>query len=127
MCSRRRCSPASVRANGTHSQTRCSPRCASALAATSRGANRLIPNQSQGTCRPVLQVGKPLDSTMSDRQPGQAPQTTQVLQCPPRRRAKPADPCVMVIFGATGDLTKRLLIPALYNLLRSNVLPENFA
>ena len=33
----------------------------------------------------------------------------------------------MVIFGATGDLTKRLLIPALYNLLRTNVLPENFA
>jgi glucose-6-phosphate 1-dehydrogenase len=33
----------------------------------------------------------------------------------------------MVIFGATGDLTKRLLIPALYNLLRTKVLPENFA
>src|SRR5215469_11286765 len=33
----------------------------------------------------------------------------------------------MVIFGATGDLTKRLLIPALYNLLRSKVLPEKFA
>ncbi|HEX9003187.1 MAG TPA: hypothetical protein VGB07_24980, partial [Blastocatellia bacterium] len=29
---------------------------------------------------------------------------------------KPADPCVMVIFGATGDLTKRKLFPALYNL-----------
>ena len=33
----------------------------------------------------------------------------------------------MVIFGATGDLTKRLLIPALYNLLRAKVLPEKFA
>jgi len=33
----------------------------------------------------------------------------------------------MVIFGATGDLTKRLLIPALYNLLRTKVLPEKFA
>jgi glucose-6-phosphate 1-dehydrogenase len=39
----------------------------------------------------------------------------------------PADPCAMVIFGATGDLTKRLLIPALYNLLRTKVLPEKFA
>ena len=48
-------------------------------------------------------------------------------QCPPRRQAKPADPCAMVIFGATGDLTKRLLIPALYNLLRAKVLPEKFA
>jgi glucose-6-phosphate 1-dehydrogenase len=37
------------------------------------------------------------------------------------------DPCVMVIFGATGDLTKRLVIPALYNLSRTNELPEQFA
>jgi glucose-6-phosphate 1-dehydrogenase len=36
-------------------------------------------------------------------------------------------PCAMVIFGAGGDLTKRLVVPALYNLARSNLLPENFA
>ncbi len=30
----------------------------------------------------------------------------------------------MVISGATGDLTKRLVVPALYNLLRTKVLPE---
>ena len=45
----------------------------------------------------------------------------------PRREAKPADPCALVIFGATGDLTKRLVVPALYNLSRSKVLPEQFA
>ena len=33
----------------------------------------------------------------------------------------------MVIFGATGDLTRRLVVPALYNLLRTKVLPEHFA
>jgi glucose-6-phosphate 1-dehydrogenase len=33
----------------------------------------------------------------------------------------------MVIFGATGDLTKRLLMPALYNLAVTKMLPENFA
>ena len=33
----------------------------------------------------------------------------------------------MVIFGATGDLTKRLVIPALYNLARTKVLPDKFA
>ncbi len=33
----------------------------------------------------------------------------------------------MVIFGAGGDLTKRLVVPALYNLSRSKVLPDNFA
>jgi glucose-6-phosphate 1-dehydrogenase len=53
--------------------------------------------------------------------------TPQLIACPPRRQAKPADPCAMVIFGATGDLTKRLVVPALYNLLRTEVLPEQFA
>jgi glucose-6-phosphate 1-dehydrogenase len=33
----------------------------------------------------------------------------------------------MVIFGANGDLTKRLVVPALYNLARSGLLPEPFA
>ncbi|MDQ8727572.1 glucose-6-phosphate dehydrogenase [Bradyrhizobium sp. LHD-71] len=32
----------------------------------------------------------------------------------------------MVIFGATGDLTKRLIVPALYNLVRAKRLPEQF-
>ena len=33
------------------------------------------------------------------------------------QRAQPAPPCTVVIFGASGDLAKRKLIPALYNLL----------
>lgn len=40
---------------------------------------------------------------------------------------KTADPCVMVIFGATGDLTKRKLFPALYNLAKEDFLPHKFA
>jgi glucose-6-phosphate 1-dehydrogenase len=40
--------------------------------------------------------------------------------------AKSPDPCLMVIFGASGDLTKRKLIPALYELHRSGQLPEPF-
>ena len=36
-----------------------------------------------------------------------------------------ADPCVMVIFGASGDLTKRKLVPALYNLAQNGLLNEN--
>jgi len=64
---------------------------------------------------------------MLDNLPTRTPQTAQVIACPPRRAAKPADPCAMVIFGATGDLTKRLVVPALYNLLRTKVLPEHFA
>ena len=37
------------------------------------------------------------------------------------------DPCVLVIFGATGDLTARKLLPALYNLTREGQLPPQFA
>lgn len=40
---------------------------------------------------------------------------------------KTAEPCVMVIFGATGDLTKRKLLPALYNLAKDDFLPHTFA
>jgi glucose-6-phosphate 1-dehydrogenase len=40
--------------------------------------------------------------------------------------ANPAPPCVLVIFGAAGDLTRRLLMPALYNLRRSGLLPDGF-
>ena len=41
--------------------------------------------------------------------------------------AEPAGPNVMVIFGAGGDLTKRKLIPAIYNLARHRLLSDAFA
>jgi len=41
--------------------------------------------------------------------------------------ARPADPCCLVIFGASGDLTHRLLVPALYNLAAAGLLPDAFA
>jgi len=34
------------------------------------------------------------------------------------------DPCIIVIFGASGDLTSRKLMPALYNLYLSGALPK---
>ncbi len=40
---------------------------------------------------------------------------------------KPAPPCTIVIFGAGGDLTKRLLMPALYDLAASSLLPDGFS
>jgi glucose-6-phosphate 1-dehydrogenase len=36
-------------------------------------------------------------------------------------RAHPADPCTVVIFGAAGDLTSRLVVPALYNMRRTGL------
>jgi glucose-6-phosphate 1-dehydrogenase len=46
---------------------------------------------------------------------------------PDERPSPPAPPCVMVIFGASGDLTQRKLVPALYNLRRGGLLKDEFA
>ncbi|HSX38327.1 MAG TPA: glucose-6-phosphate dehydrogenase [Chlamydiales bacterium] len=43
------------------------------------------------------------------------------------RPSRNIEPCIVVIFGATGDLTGRRLAPALYNLGREGLLPPNFA
>jgi glucose-6-phosphate 1-dehydrogenase len=55
----------------------------------------------------------------AERTPGVAPKSQA-------ERASPAPPCAMVIFGAGGDLTKRLVVPALYNLARSRQLSSSF-
>src|SRR4051812_15081263 len=41
--------------------------------------------------------------------------------------SRPADGCVLVIFGASGDLTHRKLLPSIYNLAEAGHLPERFA
>jgi glucose-6-phosphate 1-dehydrogenase len=58
--------------------------------------------------------------------------TTQVTISPEELKAsqhseRSPDPCIVVIFGASGDLTKRKLLPALYHLEQAGNLPENFA
>lgn len=45
----------------------------------------------------------------------------------PCARSGAGDPCVIVIFGATGDLTARKLFPALCRLFETQALPEDFA
>jgi glucose-6-phosphate 1-dehydrogenase len=55
--------------------------------------------------------------------PALSPGESAAPQSPPR----PAGPCCFVIFGASGDLTKRLLVPALYNLAAAHLLPDEFA
>ena len=56
----------------------------------------------------------------------------EVKASPVSTPAKPVaerkpDPCIVVIFGASGDLTKRKLLPALYHLEQSGLLPEEIA
>jgi glucose-6-phosphate 1-dehydrogenase len=41
-------------------------------------------------------------------------------------KQKKPDPCCIVIFGVTGDLAHRLVIPSLYNLAANDLLPDNF-
>jgi len=60
-----------------------------------------------------------------------APEAANPLQGNPleaglRLRRRP-DPCVLVIFGASGDLTSKKLMPALYALATRKLLPEKFA
>ncbi|HUQ33826.1 MAG TPA: glucose-6-phosphate dehydrogenase [Pyrinomonadaceae bacterium] len=43
------------------------------------------------------------------------------------RLERTAEPCIVVIFGASGDLTKRKLVPALYRLVQERLLPAEFA
>ena len=43
------------------------------------------------------------------------------------RRTRAADPCILIIFGASGDLTRRKLVPALYNLELDGLLPGKLA
>ena len=43
------------------------------------------------------------------------------------QQSRLVEPCILVIFGATGDLTARKIVPALYNLLRDGQLPSQFA
>ena len=40
---------------------------------------------------------------------------------------RPVEPCLLVFFGACGDLTKRMLLPAVYNMARDKLLPDHFA
>jgi glucose-6-phosphate 1-dehydrogenase len=43
------------------------------------------------------------------------------------RLERTAEPCAVIIFGASGDLTKRKLVPALYRLTQQRLLPAEFA
>ena len=63
-----------------------------------------------------------LDTRLSDKPPPMATATTanREQETP---TGKAAGPCVMVLFGAAGDLTKRKLVPALFNLAKAKLLP----
>ncbi|HBH81446.1 MAG TPA: glucose-6-phosphate dehydrogenase, partial [Nitrospira sp.] len=45
---------------------------------------------------------------------------------PAQEPLPPVEPCTLVIFGGSGDLARRRLIPAVYNLLLDGLLPSNY-
>jgi glucose-6-phosphate 1-dehydrogenase len=71
-------------------------------------------------------------STETSRRPQlvEAPEQPEPLENPlleGLRLTRTPEPCALVIFGASGDLTRRKLFPALYSLAYRRLLPENFA
>jgi glucose-6-phosphate 1-dehydrogenase len=56
----------------------------------------------------------------------EAEKTAEIAPLAETESAPPAPPCAMVIFGAAGDLTKRLVVPALYNLAQAGQLASQF-
>src|SRR5882757_4628634 len=52
--------------------------------------------------------------------------TEDLKTCRLGETRKAVDPCSIVIFGASGDLTARKLIPALYHLAKENQMPPDF-
>jgi len=73
-----------------------------------------------------LRNSRPTTSPHDDSRPMTtiAADAATIAKCFPDHRPSPA---TMAIFGAAGDLTKRLIVPALYNLVRAGKLPEGFA
>ena len=45
----------------------------------------------------------------------------------PKGAERIPDPGILVIFGASGDLTRRKLLPAYFHLFQANLLPKQFA
>src|SRR5680860_447773 len=76
---------------------------------------------SQSAVSDVDHVGHQFDLTDRTTQ-----QNTNPLRTGLRLERIPA-PCVMVIFGVTGDLTTRKLMPSLYDLAVGHPLPEGFS
>ncbi len=51
--------------------------------------------------------------------------TQRIDISPAQEQLPPVEPCTLVIFGGSGDLARRRLIPALYNLLLDGLLPTH--
>ena len=117
------------------------------MAGTRRRGATTAPRRRQTTVKDPAPVDAPPDQpipAMPSPRPRDAPRTMRDLRAaregkrPPRakpmenvlreglRLERVPDPSTLVLFGATGDLAHRKVIPALYHLWRTNLLPHEF-
>src|SRR5213082_1828948 len=108
------------------SSRRSLPRCCRPLSIRASGRARTTPSPRKSCPRCASS-----SAGIKSRRSAEAEEERMDIRTdwPPGRttRAAQAPPCAMVIFGSSGDLTKRLLIPALYNLAKAGRLSDKFA
>ena len=128
--SRCRCWRASSsRQDESYSARRCSPRSVSSSAGTPSSRSRRLGRPRRASRRQARTAPGTTKADTPSRNRTVARRSGRE-HAKPRTRSVPAcalervpDPCVIVIFGATGDLTRRKILPAIYNLRRAGLLP----
>jgi glucose-6-phosphate 1-dehydrogenase len=88
-------------------------------------ADQPIPAQPAPRAKDAPRTMLELREARHGRKPPRAKPAENVLREGLRLERVP-DPCILVLFGATGDLAHRKVIPAMYHLWRTNLLPHEF-
>jgi glucose-6-phosphate 1-dehydrogenase len=88
-------------------------------------ADQPIPAQPAPRPKDAPRTMRQLREARQGKRASRAKQAENVLREGLRLERVP-DPCVLVLFGATGDLAHRKVIPAMYHLWRTNLLPHEF-
>jgi glucose-6-phosphate 1-dehydrogenase len=84
-----------------------------------------IPAQPAPRPKDAPKTMRELRESREGKRPSRSKPTENVLREGLRLERVP-DPCVLVLFGSTGDLAHRKVIPAMYHLWRTNLLPHEF-
>jgi glucose-6-phosphate 1-dehydrogenase len=92
---------------------------------TEAPADQPIPAQPAPRPKDAPRTMRELRETRQGKRASRAKPAENVLREGLRLERVP-DPCVLVLFGATGDLAHRKVIPAMYHLWRTNLLPHEF-
>src|SRR5688572_30589889 len=84
-----------------------------------------IPAQPAPRPKDAPKTMRELRESREGKRPSRSKPAENVLREGLRLERVP-DPCVLVLFGSTGDLAHRKVIPAMYHLWRTNLLPHEF-